>query len=224
MSPLFRNRRDAGRALASNLLTNSNVTTEPVVLALPRGGVPVAFEVAGRFRAPLDVCIVQRLEVPGSAGVVMGAIASERVLVLLSSVIDELGVPEKDVTRIVRKQARELSRRERAYRGEQAAVSLAGRTVILVDDGLASLATPITAIAAIRARRPERIVFATPVAHAESYRGLLGLVDGLVCLEMPIPFHSVGEWYSDFSSVSDLDVRRLHGDAVERARHWSFPH
>src|SRR4051812_1940714 len=143
MSPLFHDRRDAGRALAATLLTESNITAEPVVLALPRGGVPVAFEVAGRFRAPLDVCIVQRLEVPGSAGVVMGALASERVLVLLGSVIDELGVAEKDIARVVRRQARELSRRERAYRGEQAAVSLAGRTVILVDDGLASLAAPI---------------------------------------------------------------------------------
>ena len=224
MTPLFRDRSDAGRALAATLLTASSVDVEPVVLALPRGGVPVAFEVAGRFRAPLDVCIVQRLEVPGSAGVVMGAIASERVLVLLSGVIDELQVPEKDVTRVVRKQARELSRRERAYRGERAAVSLTGRTVILVDDGLASLATPITAIAAIRARLPQRIIFATPVARTDSYRSLLGLVDDLVCLEMPVPFHSVAEWYGDFSTVSDLDVRRLHGNAVERARHWSFPH
>ncbi len=224
MTTLFRDRRDAGRALAATLLTESTVTSEPVVLALPRGGVPVAFEVANRFRAPLDVCIVQRLEVPGSAGVVMGAIASEQVLVLLGSVIHALQVSEKEVTRVVRKQAREVSRRERAYRGERSAVSLAGRTVILVDDGLASLATPITAIAAIRARLPERLVFATPVASTECYCGLQGLVDDLVCLELPVPFHSVGKWYGDFSNVSDLDVRRLHGDAVERSRHWSFPH
>jgi len=224
MSTQFQDRRAAGRALGAALLAKSNIIHEPVVLALPRGGVPVAFEVAGQFRAPLDVCIVQRLEVPGRSGVVMGAVASERVLVLLPSVIDKFQVPEKDITRTARKQTLALVRRERAYRGDREAVPLAGRTVILVDDGLASVTTPVTAIAAIRARLPERLVLAMPVACAESYRDLRGLVDELVCLEMPTPFHGVQTWYRDFSDVSDLDVRRLHAQAGERRQNWSFPH
>jgi putative phosphoribosyl transferase len=224
MQPLFQDRRDAGRALASALLAESSIVNEPVVLGLPRGGVPVAFEVAEQFRAPLDVCIVERLEVPGSSGVMMGAVASERVLVLLRSVIDKFQVPEKEIARVARKQTLAVARRERAYRGERQAVSLTGRTVIIVDDGVASVTVPLTAIAAVRARSPERIVIATPVACAESRRDLGGLVDDLVCLEVPTPFHNVQTWYRDFPDVSDLDVRRLHAEAVQRAQHWSFPH
>jgi putative phosphoribosyl transferase len=220
---MFQDRYDAGRALASALLTNTNISTEPVVLALPRGGVPVAFEVAARFRAPLDVCIVQRLEVPCS-GVAMGAVASERVLVLQRSVIEEFRVPEEDVLRVVKKQLLTLNRREKAYRGERTPTPITGRTVILVDDGLASVAAPMTAIAAIRARMPERLVVATPVACAESYQSLLGLVDDLVCLEVPTPFHGVHHWYRHFPVVSDLDVRRLHAEACHRAQNWLFPH
>jgi len=224
MQPKFQDRRDAGLALASTLLTQTSISTEPVVLALPRGGVPVAFEVAAKFRAPLDVCIVQRLEVPGSAGVPMGAVASERVLVLLRSVIEEFRVPEETILRAVRKQLLTLNRREKAYRAERTPVSISGRTVILVDDGLASVATAMTAIATIRARMPERLVVAAPVACAESYQALLGLVDDLVCLEVPTPFHAVHHWYRHFPVVSDLDVRRLHAEACRRSQCWSFPH
>ncbi|HYP77682.1 MAG TPA: phosphoribosyltransferase family protein [Polyangiaceae bacterium] len=224
MPALFQDRGDAGRALAATLLTQSTITDEPVVLALPRGGVPVAFEVAARFRAPLDVCIVEQLEVPGSSGAVMGAVASERVLVLSRSVIDEFQVPEKQIVRVVKRQMLALDRRERAYRGERAPISVAGRTVILVDDGLASVAGPLTAIAAIRARSPARVVVAMPVASSHSYCTLRGLVDDLVCLEMPSPFERVQSCYGEYPEVSDLDVRRLHARAAERARHWSFPH
>jgi putative phosphoribosyl transferase len=224
MPPLFQDRRDAGRALAATLLAEANIVDDPVVLALPRGGVPVAFEVAALLRAPLDVCIVRRLEVPGQSGIVMGAVASERVLILLRSVIDEFQIPEKQISRTARKQTLALVRRERAYRGEREAVSLAGRTVILVDDGLASIALPVTAIAAIRVRSPGRLVVATPVASAESYRDLRGMVDDLVCLEMPTPFHAVQTWYREFPEVSDLDVRKLHARAAERTEHRSFLH
>jgi putative phosphoribosyl transferase len=224
MSALFQDRRDAGRTLAAALFARSNIVHEPVVLGLPRGGVPVAFEVAEKFRASLDVCTVQRLEVPGKSGVVMGAVASESVLILLRSVIDEFQVSEKEVTRAARKQILTLFRRERAYRGERNAVSLAGRTVILVDDGLASMAVAVPAIAAIRARSAARIVVAMPVACPESHRHLQGLVDELVCLETPTPFREVKTWYRDFPEVSDLDVRRLHARAVQQTQHWSFPH
>jgi putative phosphoribosyl transferase len=220
----FWDRREAGRALATTLLTQSSITAEPVVLALPRGGVPVAFEVAAQFRAPLDVCLVERLEVPGNEGVVMGAIASERVLVLLRSVIDEFQVPEREISRVVKKRMLALSRREKAYRGERPPVSISGRTVILVDDGLATVDAAVTAIAAIRARMPEKLLVATPVACAESYQCLLGLVDELVCLEVPTPFHEVQTWYREFPVVSDLEVRRLHAEASYRSEHRSFSH
>jgi predicted phosphoribosyltransferase len=146
------------------------------------------------------------------------------VLVLLRSVIDEFKVPDREVTRIARKQTLALIRRERAYRGERDAISLVGRTVILVDDGLSSVTMPLTAIAAIRARAPERLVIATPVARAESQRDLRGLVDDFVCLEVPTPFHNVRTWYRDFPAVSDLDVRRLHAQSVARTQHWFFLH
>jgi putative phosphoribosyl transferase len=224
MQPLFQDRRDAGRTLAAALLTGSKTLRDPVVLALPRGGVPVAFEVADQLRAPLDVCIVQRLEVPGRAGVPMGAIGSGPVLVLLQSAIDEFQVPEKEIVRVARKQMLALIRRERAYRGERQALCLSDRTVILVDDGLTSSTVPAAAIAAIRARSPKRIVIAAPVACADTHRELRGLVDDLVCLEVPRPFHKVQNWYREFPTVSDLEVRRLHREAAGRARAWPYLH
>ena len=224
MHTLFRDRREAGRVLGASLLTRTTITTQPVVLALPRGGVPVAFEVAEQFRAPFDVCLVQSLEVPGNAGVIMGAVGSDDVLVLLRSVIDEFQVAEKDVSRAVKRQLLALKRRERAYREDRSPTSITGRTVILVDDGLASVAAPITAIAAVRARMPGRLLLAAPVARAESYECLLGLVDELVCLEVPTRFHAVHACYQHFPEVSDLDVRRLHAEASHRSQHWPFPH
>lgn len=213
MKPLFRDRQEAGRALASSLRARTTVLTEPVVLALPRGGVPVAFEVARSLRAPLDVCVVRRLEVPGSDGIVMGALASDGVLVLDQKTIDAFEVSSYDLTRVVRKQARELTRREKAYRGEFAAIPVAGRTAILIDDGIAATSALTTAISAIRARRPERLIVASPVAAESSYWQLLGLVDDAICLEIPTPLHAVSSWYAEFSEVSDLDVRQLHAQA-----------
>ncbi len=217
MKPLFQDRRDAGRVLASKLLSETTVSENAIVLALPRGGVPVAYEVASGLRAQLDICVVRRLEVPGQNGVVMGALASDRVLVILQPVIDEFSVSEQELTQVVRKQARELVRREKAYRGESEGLSLRGRTVILVDDGLAACGRLTTAIAAIRVRMPQRLIVALPVATAQSYAELLRMADEVVCLELPQPFHTVGTWYADFSEVSDLDVRRLHAAAVSCA-------
>jgi len=222
MNPLFRDRRDAGRVLAAKLAVAAVVTSEPVVLAVPRGGMPVAFEVAATFRAPLDVCVVRTLEVPGVEGVVMGALASERVLVLRSAVIEAFAVSEKDVTTAVRKQARELTRRERAYRGERPPLPIVGRTVLLVDDGLADGSMLRMAIAAVRARLPERLIVAVPVAVGQSHQALLGLADDVICLATPSCAASVPQFYRDFSEVSDLDVRRLHAEAQRRESNRPF--
>ncbi|HET7544709.1 MAG TPA: hypothetical protein VFK05_32795 [Polyangiaceae bacterium] len=224
MTHLFSDRRDAGRTLAATLLVKHVFPSEPVVLALPRGGVPVAFEVAEAFKAPLDVCMTQSLEVPGHSGLSMGAVASGQVLVLQQAVIERFQIPEKVITRAVRREARELGRRERAYRGECAPIPLADRTVILVDDGLVSVAAAVAAITAIRARRATRLVLAMPVASRDCCARLLALVDELVCLATPTPFQTVATWYREFPQVSDLDVRLLHGEARHRAQHWSFPH
>jgi predicted phosphoribosyltransferase len=222
MNPFFRDRHDAGRALAAKLAVAAVVTSEPVVLAVPRGGMPVAFEVAAAFRAPLDVCVVRPLEVPGLDGVVIGALASERVLVLRSAVIEAFAVSEKDVTSAVRKQARELTRRERAYRGERPPLPIVGRTVLLVDDGLADGSTLTMAIAALRARLPERLIVAVPVAVGHSYQALLGLADDVICLATPRHAVSVPAFYRDFTEVSDLDVRRLHAEARLRESNRPF--
>jgi len=221
MTHLFCDRREAGRKLAASLLAQFDFSSEPVVLALPRGGVPVAFEVASAFNAPLDVCLTQQLEVPGHGGLCMGAVASGHVLVLQRAVIERFQIPEKLITRAVRREVKELDQRERAYRGERAATSLVDRTVILVDDGLAGVTAPVAAIKAIRARRAARLIFAMPVASRDSCTHLLGLVDDLVCLATPTPFQTVATWYREFPHVSDLDVRRMHGEA---ANERSTPH
>jgi putative phosphoribosyl transferase len=209
MKPLFRDRRDAGRALAAALRPKV-AGAEPVILAVPRGGVPVAFEVATSLRAPLDVCIVRSIEVPKNDGVRMGAVASGRVLILEQKIVDAFSVSEKDLLRSIRKQALQISRCEKAYRGEDPALSVTGRSVILIDDGIAGTNSLVTTVAAVRARMPARIVVATPVASEPSYGQLSRMVEDVVCLDIPMPFHGVGACYADFSEVSDLDVRRLH--------------
>jgi putative phosphoribosyl transferase len=210
--------------LAATLLVRLELESEPVVLALPRGGVPVAFEVANAFKAPLDICLTQSLEVPGGSGLSMGALASGPVLVLQQAVIERFQIPEKVIARTVRREAHALGQRERAYRGERPAISLVDRTVILVDDGLVGVSSAVAAISAVRARRARRLILAMPVASRDACAYLCGLVDELVCLASPTPFQTVATWYQEFPQISDLDVRRLHGEAEQRAQHWSFPH
>ncbi len=154
----------------------------------------------------------------------MGAVASGQVLVLQQAVIERFKIPAKAISRAIKKEARELGRRERAYRAEHAATPLHGRTVILVDDGLVGVTAAVAAITAIRARRVARLILAMPVASRDSCAHLFGLVDELVCLATPTRFQTVASWYREFPPVSDLDVRRLYGEAGERAQHWSFPH
>lgn len=210
----FRDRAEAGRRLAEAL---AHYAGDPglLVLALPRGGVEVGAEVARRLGAPLDVVLVRKLGVPGHEELAMGAIATGGVRVLSEEVIATLGVSEREIAAVAAAEEGELARRERAYRGRRGPPVVEGRTVVLVDDGLATGATMRAAAAVLRRMGPRRLVVAVPVAPAETCRTLRALVDEVVCLLTPEPFRSVGEWYDDFSQTSDDDVRRLLGTAGE---------
>jgi len=209
---LFEDRADAGRRLAANLETYAGELTR--VLALPRGGVPVAFEVARSLRAPLDVFVVRKIGAPGREELAIGAIASGGVRVLNEETIAVLGVEPELVDAITEREARELARREEAYRGGLPAHDVQGRTVLLIDDGLATGASMQAAIVALRSRLPRRIVVAIPVAPADTCAAIAPHVEDLVVLAMPHPFRGVGAWYMDFSQTSDEEVRRLLRDAA----------
>jgi putative phosphoribosyl transferase len=210
---LFRNRREAGRALARQL-THYASRPDVVVLALPRGGVPVAFEVAEALDAPLDVFLVRKLGFPGNEEFAMGAIASGGVRVVNEPLLRRYGIPAAAVDRVVEHEERELRRRERLYRGERAAIELKGRTAILVDDGLATGSSMQAAVKAARLQRPERIVVAVPVGPAESVRELARTADEVACVATPEPFLAVGRFYDDFDQVDDEEVARLLQEAA----------
>lgn len=212
----FRDRREAGRVLA-RLLGRYAGRDDVVVLALPRGGVPVAYEVAKALAAPLDVFVVRKLGVPGHGELAMGALASGGSLVLDERLIRSLGIGEAAIERTLAAEARELERRELAYRGGRELPELAGKTVILVDDGLATGSTMRAAALAVRKHRPERIVVAVPVAAAQTCNELRADVDEVVCAVTPRAFHAVGLWYDDFSQTSDAEVRELLAQAAAAA-------
>jgi len=204
----FRDRKYAGRALAKrlvNLAGRSDVT----VLALPRGGTPVAYEVAKALHAPLGVLVVRKLGVPWNPEFAMGAIASGGERLLDDMLVRELGISAEAVEEVVRSEEYELERRERVYRGGRPAPDLHGRVVILVDDGLATGSTMRVAVRAARRQAPARVVVAAPVAAPEACELLRGEADEVVCAEMPDPFLGVGRWYLDFSQTSDEEVCRL---------------
>ena len=180
-----------------------------IVLGLPRGGVPVAFEIAEALGAPLDVFVVRKLGVPGHEELALGAIASGGVRVVNRRVVEQLAIPPHQVEAIAAAEGRELARREQDYRGERPPRDLAGRTVILVDDGLATGATMLAAIRAVRQQRPARVVVAVPVAPHEVCEALRREAHEVVCLLTPAAFRSVGTWYDDFSQTSDDEVRAL---------------
>jgi predicted phosphoribosyltransferase len=205
---VFRDRRDAGRVLAG-LLTHFHDRDDVIVLGLPRGGVPVAHEVASALRAPLDVFVVRKLGLPGHPELAMGAIASGGTTVLNDDVARSSGVLPDVVRQVADREGRELSRREQTYRGDRPLADIAGRTVILVDDGLATGATMRAAIQAVRALRPARIVVAVPAAPASICEELTRDVDEVVCARTPSPFLAVGEWYRDFAQTTDKEVRDL---------------
>jgi len=215
---VFRDRRHAGRVLAQVLAGYAN-RSDVFVLALPRGGVPVAYEVADVLHAPLDVLVVRKLGVPGHEEYAMGALASGGVRVLNDEVVQRLGISDAAVDAVTRHEQRELERRERLYRGGRPLPDMRGRTVILVDDGLATGSTMLAAVRALRAQQPARIVVAVPTAAAETCVQLRSEADEVVCATTPEPFGAVGMWYDDFSQTSDEEVRELLARAEKDATH-----
>lgn len=206
--PLFRNRGEAGKVLAAQVVKAVD-HPDTVVLALPRGGVPVAFEVAQALKAPMDVYVVRKLGLPGEEELAIGAIASGGVRVLNRALIAHLQTPQELIERVTAEQAAELERREQLYRGSRALIPIKGRTVILVDDGLATGATMLAAVRSVRAQEPRQIVVAVPVAPPSACESIRQEVDQVVCAATPEPFLAVGSWYEDFSQTSDAEVRSL---------------
>lgn len=205
---IFKDRTAAGQLLAAKLGAYAN-RPDVLVLALPRGGVPVAFEVAKALDTPLDVFLVRKLGVPGQEELAMGAIASNGVRVLNNDVVQELRISEAAINQVAAKEQQELERRERLYRDNRPAIDMHGRTAILVDDGLATGATMRAAIAALRQQQPALIVVGVPVSSPETCRAIATMVDDIVCAETPRPFYSVGYWYDNFSQTTDEEVHDL---------------
>jgi putative phosphoribosyl transferase len=204
----FRNRIEAGERLTERLLAYAR-RPDVLVLALPRGGVPVAYEVARALDAPLDVFVVRKLGVPGREELAMGAIASGGILVLNDDVVGALRIPERVIDAVASRETRELRWRERSYRGNRPPLEIDNRTVILVDDGMATGSTMRAAIEALRRLAPARIIVAIPTA-APAARAEIGLeADECICCETPDPFYAVGVWYEDFSQTTDEEVRDL---------------
>jgi predicted phosphoribosyltransferase len=213
MAP-FKDRRDAGRKLAQKLMTyrgHSNV----VVLALPRGGVPVAYEVALALHVPLDIFIIRKLGLPGREELALGAIASGGVRVLNGDLIRMLGVPDEVINFVAKRELEELHRREIAYRKDRPPLEVHDRAVILIDDGLATGASMRAAIEGLGAQQPARIIVAVPIAAPDVCEAFQTEVDEIVCAVTPEPFYGVGRWYEDFSQVTDAEVRVL----LEEANH-----
>jgi predicted phosphoribosyltransferase len=204
----FHDRTDAGRQLAARLTEYAN-RSDVIVLALPRGGVPVAFEVAAKLSAPLDVFLVRKLGVPGHPELAMGAIAAGGVEVLSEDLIRDLAIPQALVRQVAVRERLELDRRDRAYRDNRPPPIVRDRTVILIDDGLATGSTMQAAVLAVRQQAPAKIVVAVPVGARETCERLARLADRVICFAMPEPFNAVGLWYQDFGQTSDEEVGRL---------------
>ena len=213
MRPRFRDRREGGERLADMLRGYAN-RSDTIVLALPRGGVPVGFEVAESLRAPLDVFVVRKLGVPGQEELAMGALASGGMRVLDDELIRMAAVSGEDIERATVMASEELIRQDRRYRGGVPFPDVAGKTVILVDDGLATGSTMRAAVQALRPQHPTSIVVAVPVGAPETCEALRAVADNVVCVETPEPFHAVGLWYENFSQTTDDEVHAL----LDRAR------
>lgn len=218
MKMQFRNRIEAGQLLAGKL-TQYAGRADVLVLALPRGGVPVGLEVAGALHAPLDVFCVRKLGVPGQEELALGAIASGGVRVLNSEIVEGLQIPGDLIDAIAAREWRELERRERAYRGDRPAPEVQGRTIILVDDGIATGSTMRAAIKALRQLEAARIVVATPTAALSTAREMRPNVEEFVAVMTPADFAAVGQWYQDFGQTTDTEVREL----LERASKFPNP-
>lgn len=218
ITKFFRDRTEAGKFLAKKL---SNYADDPnvVVLALPRGGVPVAYEVAQALQAPLDIFMVRKLGVPGFEELAMGAVASGGVRVLNQGVIDYLEIADEAIELATQREQRELERYEQLYRGRTRPIEVKGRTVIIVDDGMATGSTMRAAVQALRQQRPERIVIAAPVGARETCESFDSSVDNsCVCAIIPEPFDGVGLWYRNFDQTSDEQVHDLLARVAQRQR------
>jgi putative phosphoribosyl transferase len=210
--PPFEDREDAGRRLSERLLSYRD--ERPIVFALPRGGVPVGYEVARSLGAPLEVLVARKLGAPGQPEFGIGAVAPGGVRVLNGKVVQQLGIPQEYIDGITARETAEVERRVAYFRGGRPEPEVRDRTAILVDDGLATGVTARAAIKALRMREPRRLVLAAPVCAAQTSGVISGEVDELVCLETPSDLGAIGLWYRDFSQVPDEDVIRL----LERAR------
>ncbi len=222
MTTKFRNRTEAGQMLAGHLAAYTN--RDVLVLGLPRGGVPVAYEVAKALNAQLDICLVRKLGVPGREELAMGALAkltvrgsvSERegiasggVRVLNDEIVNWLGIDHKTIDQVATQELQELQRRDRVYRGDRPQPKIKNRTVILIDDGIATASTMRAAIAVIQEQQPKRIVVAIPVAPPSICEELRTEIDEVICLTTPEPMYAIGLWYEDFSQTTDAEVRDL---------------
>ena len=215
---IFKDRVDAGRKLAARLTRYAN-RGDVLVLALPRGGVPVAYEVAKELKAPLDVFLVRKLGVPGHEELAMGAIASGGIRVVNEELVHYLGIPDEVIDAIAAVEQQELERRAEAYRDDRPPPDIKDHVVILIDDGLATGSTMRAAAASLRLQKPRRIVVAVPVSSPETCDEFRSEVDEIVCALTPEHFQGVGLWYKDFSQTSDEEVRELLKRAVQQDRH-----
>ena len=216
---LFQDRREAGKKLGAALSKFAN--TDAVVLALPRGGVPVGVEVSQALHVPLDVFVVRKLGVPGQEELAMGAIASGGVRVLNRTIIDGLSISPEQVDAVAAREQRELERREHDYRGASGPLDVRGRTAILVDDGVATGSTMRAAVTSLRQKGPREIVVAVPVASRYICDELQEEADETLCLYTPLDFFAVGQWYREFSQTSDEEVRTLLEGAAKQRQQWA---
>ena len=207
---IFKDRVDAGRKLAKKLSEYAN-RSDVIILALPRGGVPVAFEVAKELNVKMDVFIVRKLGVPGNEELAMGAIASDNIIVLNEDVVRSFQISKQVIDAVAARELRELERREHTYRGTRPKPNINGLTVILIDDGLATGATMRAAAAAVKTKNPTKIVIAVPTGAPDTCRSFEGKVDKVICVATPEPFYGVGAWYEDFSQTTDTEVCELLG-------------
>ncbi|RKG68922.1 phosphoribosyltransferase [Corallococcus sp. CA054B] len=212
---MFRDRVDAGRALGQRLRVLLGGAGDLLVLALPRGGVPVGFEVARILGVPLDVFMVRKLGTPGHEELAMGAIATGGVTVLNGSVVRRLGIPQSAIAAAAERETRELARREHLFREGRPPARVEGRTVVLVDDGLATGSTMRAALRALRQQKPARIVVGVPVGAPETCAEFEREADAVVCVHTPAPFYAVGQWFEDFTQTTDDEVRELLARAAQ---------
>ncbi|MBF2050892.1 MAG: phosphoribosyltransferase [Leptolyngbya sp. IPPAS B-1204] len=221
MNSKFHDRAEAGKLLAAKLANYAN-RSGALVLALPRGGVPVGFEIAQTLNLPLDICLVRKLGVPGQEELAMGAIAPDGIMVLNNDVLRSMKISRQALLEVASREKQELDRRMQAYRGDRPIPQIRDRLIILVDDGIATSSTLRAAITALQKQHPQGIVVAAPVAPATVCEALKNLVQDVVCLATPEPLYSIGMWYKDFSQTTDEEVCRLLKQAAENQAECSL--